>query len=149
MGEAESIREVPAQGAVPAKRPPLNPYAAIASSVVLDAVSQVCLKIGSSEKVQAGALLGIQGLESGWVWIGIILMVTSFALWIYSLRFVALNIAANLTGAVHVIVPLISLCALHEQISARRWLGIGLVIAGVLTIARPLMKAEEKMEGRS
>ncbi|HWB58139.1 MAG TPA: EamA family transporter [Chthoniobacteraceae bacterium] len=131
------------------KRPALNPYVAIACSVVLDAGSQVFLKIGSTQSVSAGSIVGIQGLGSGWVWIGIVTMVLSFTLWIYSLRHVPLNIAANLTGAVHVLVPLISLVALHEQIHAKRWFGISLVIIGVLVIARPLMKAEEKMEGRA
>lgn len=148
MPGTDSIREIAAQPAAPAKRPLLNPYLAIAFSVVLDAGSQVFLKIGSDRSVASGSLFGIEGLQSGWVWFGIIAMVVSFTLWIYSLRYVALNIAANLTGGVHVLVPLICLFALNEQIDAKRWLGICMVIAGVLIIARPLMKAEEKMEDR-
>ncbi len=144
----DSISDVTPQPAVAAEKPLLNPYVAIAISVVLDACSQVCLKIGSTQTVRQGSILGIQGLESPWVWVGIITMVISFTLWIYSLRHVALNIAANLTGAVHVLVPLICLFALGEKIDRQRWLGICLVIAGVLIIARPLMRAEEKMEGR-
>ena len=144
------MRDVSASPETPAVPKPgfLNPYVAIALSVVLDACAQVLLKIGSDHAVANGALLGIAGLRSGWVWLGIIAMVTSFASWIYSLRFVPLNIAANLTGATHVLVPLICWTLLGEQIHAKRWLGICLVIAGVFTIARPLMKVEEKMEER-
>ena len=147
MAGADSIPEASLQAGARAKAPFLNPYVAIGCSVVLDAIAQVTLKIGSTAAVRAGSILGIRGLESGWVWIGIVTMVLSFTLWIYSLRYVALNIAANLTGAVHVLVPLICLAWLHEEIDPKRWLGICLVIAGVLTIARPLMQAEVKMEG--
>ena len=126
----------------------LNPYAAIALSVVLDACAQVLLKIGADHSVASGSVFGVAGLQSGWVWLGIIAMVTSFGSWIYSLRFVPLNIAANLTGATHVLVPLICWTVMGEQIHAKRWLGICLVIAGVYIIARPLMKVEEEMEER-
>src|SRR5580692_31750 len=124
----------------------LNPYVAIALSVVLDACAQVLLKKGADHSVSHGSLFGIAGLQSGWVWLGIIAMVTSFSSWIYSLRYVPLNVAANLTGVVHVLVPLICWWGMGEQIDAKRWLGIGLVIAGVFIIARPLMKVEEKIE---
>jgi multidrug transporter EmrE-like cation transporter len=149
MPGLEPMREVPASSGAPAAPPRpvfLNPYVAIALSVVLDACAQVLLKIGADHSIMHGSVVGISGLLSGWVWLGIIAMVTSFGSWIYSLRFVPLNIAANLTGVVHVLVPLICWSVIGEQIHARRWLGIALVIAGVYTIARPLMKVEEKME---
>lgn len=141
MPGPETMRDLPAP-----RRGFLNPYVAIALSVVLDACAQVLLKIGSDHSVAAASIFGFAGLESGWVWLGIIAMVTSFSSWIYSLRFVPLGIAANLTGATHVLVPLICWTLMGEQIHTRRWLGISLVIAGVFIIARPLMKVEEKME---
>jgi multidrug transporter EmrE-like cation transporter len=139
--------DAPAPSAIQSPRF-LNPYVAIALSVVLDACAQVLLKIGADHSIVRGSVLGIAGLQSGWVWLGIIAMVTSFGSWIYSLRFVPLGIAANLTGATHVLVPLICWTLLGEQILMKRWLGICLVIAGVFIIARPLMKVEEKMEER-
>lgn len=144
------MRDIPTPPVAPAAQSSgfLNPYVAIALSVVLDACAQVLLKIGSDHSVARDALFGIAGLQSGWVWLGIIAMVTSFGSWIYSLRFVPLGIAANLTGATHVLVPLICWKVMDEQIDAKRWLGIGLVIVGVFVIARPLMKVEEKMEER-
>jgi multidrug transporter EmrE-like cation transporter len=150
MPGLESMRENPAPPVAPAAPPLrfLNPYVAIALSVVLDACAQVLLKIGSDHSVAGGSIFGIAGLQSGWVWLGIVAMVTSFGSWIYSLRFVPLGIAANLTGATHVLVPLICWTMMGEQIHAKRWLGICLVIAGVFIIARPLMKVEEEMEER-
>ena len=144
------MREVPAPSGAPAIPKPgfLNPYVAIALSVILDACAQVLLKIGVDHSVPEGSVIGIAALQSGWVWLGIIAMVTSFGSWIYSLRYVPLGIAANLTGATHVLVPLICWTVLGEQIHGKRWLGICMVIAGVFTIARPLMKVEQKMEER-
>jgi hypothetical protein len=84
----------------------VNPYFTIALSVVLDAGAQVCLKIGATHSIAAGTVFGVTGLESGWVWIGILSVVTSLVSWIYSLKFVPLNVAGNLTGIVHVLVPL-------------------------------------------
>ena len=126
----------------------VSPYFTIAMSVVLDASAQMFLKIGATHSIAQGSWFGVTGLESGWVWLGILSMVTSLGSWLYSLRFVPLNIAANLVGIVHVIVPLSCWFFLGERISAGRWLGIALVIAGVFTIARPLMKVEEKIEER-
>ena len=144
------MSDVSAQPGAPTipQRPFLNPYVAIALSVVLDACAQVLLKIGADHSIAHGSVVGIAGLESGWVWLGIIAMVTSFGSWIYSLRFVPLNIAANLTGIVHVLVPVSCWFFLGEKISPGRWLGILLVIVGVFTIARPLMKVEEEIEER-
>lgn len=133
-------------GAAGARPRLVNPYATIVISIILDAAAQVCLKIGADHSVEAGSLLGITGLRSPWVWAGIVMMVTGLGTWLYSLRFVPLNIASNLTGSVHVLVPLSCWMLLGEKISAGRWVGIALVIAGVFVIARPLTQVEEKME---
>lgn len=126
-------------------RPALNPYFTIAISVVLDAAAQVLLKIGADHSITPGSF-GLAGLHSGWVWLGIIALVSSLGSWLYSLRFVPLNIAANLTACVHVLVPLACWFLLGEKISFVRWAGIALVIIGVLLVARPLMKAEQAAE---
>lgn len=125
-----------------------KPYFQISLSIAFSAASQVFLKIGADQSVAADAALGFSGLHSGWVWLGIVSMITSLFSWLYCLRFIPLNIAACLTGSIHVMVALSSWFFLGEKISAGRWLGIFLVVAGVLVIARPLMKIEEEIEGR-
>ena len=72
-------------------------------------------------------------------------MVTSLFSWLYGLRFVPLNIAFNLAGLVQVLVPLAAWLLLGERIGATRLCGIALVCAGVLIVARPLMRVEEKL----
>jgi drug/metabolite transporter (DMT)-like permease len=121
-----------------------NPYTQISLSILLSAVAQLCLKKGADSSVPQ-IWLGVEGLRSGWVWLGIGAMVTSLFSWLYGLRFVALNIAFNLGGLVYVLVPLGSWLLLGEHIGPMRACGILLVCAGVFTIARPLMVMEEKL----
>jgi multidrug transporter EmrE-like cation transporter len=121
-----------------------NPYTQISLSIVLSAAAQLCLKKGADRSVES-VWLGIQGLRSGWTWLGIGAMVTSLFSWLYSLRFVPLNIAFNLAGLVQVLVPIESWLLLGEKIGTVRACGILLVCAGVYTVARPLMHVEEKL----
>lgn len=121
-----------------------NPYTQISLSIILAAAAQLCLKKGADKAVPE-LWLGIEGLRSGWVWLGICAMVTGLFSWLYSLRFVPLNIAFTLAGLEQVLVPLGSWLLLGEHIGPTRACGILLVCAGVFTVARPLMHVEEKL----
>jgi multidrug transporter EmrE-like cation transporter len=121
-----------------------NPYTQIGLSIVLEAATEVFLKLGAHQSVPQ-IWMGFEGLRSGWVWLGIIAMVTSLFSWLYSLKYVPLNVAFNLAGSVQVLVPIASWLILGERIGWTRGLGILLVCAGVYTVARPLMKVEEKL----
>ena len=121
-----------------------RPYFQVSVSILLSAAAQIFLKIGADESAGTAAL-GFSGLHSAWVWLGIVAVVASLLSWLYSLRYIPLNIAANLAGAIHVLGPLASWIFLGEKISASRWFGIFLVIAGVVIIARPLLKMEERL----
>ena len=121
-----------------------NPYTQIALCILLSAAAQLLLKKGAIKAVPS-VWLGVRGLLSGWVWLGIIAMVGSLFSWLYSLRFLPLIIAFNLTAMVQVLVPVASSLFLGEQISPMRVCGIALVCAGVYVVARPLMRMEEKL----
>jgi drug/metabolite transporter (DMT)-like permease len=132
------------QGRTPRKGWFFSPYVQILLSIVLSAAAQLFLKKGADTSISA-MWLGFQGLSSGWVWLGIICMVTSLFSWLYSLRFVPLIIAYNLTGLIHVMVPLCSWYFLGEKIGPLRAFGILLVLFGVFVVARPLISAQEKL----
>ena len=121
-----------------------NPYTQILMSILLATAAQLFLKKGADTAVP-GVWMGIEGLRSGWVWMGIGAMVTSLFSWLYSLRFMPLNIAFNLAGLTQVLVPLASWLLLGERIGPVRACGILLVCAGVFIVARPLMRVEEKL----
>jgi multidrug transporter EmrE-like cation transporter len=121
-----------------------NPYTQIGIAVVAEAATEIFLKLGAHSSVPQ-IWLGFEGLRSGWVWMGIFAMVTSLFSWLYSLKYVPLNVAFNLTGMVQVLVPIASWLILGEHIGPTRICGILVVCAGVYVVARPLMKVEEKL----
>ena len=57
----------------------------------------------------------------------------------------ALSVAFTLSGAIQALVPLGSWIFLGESIPIMRWMGILLVIAGVVISAKPATVVEEKL----
>ena len=121
-----------------------NPFVQIVAGALLVTASELLLKKGAS--VAPGASwTGLNALASAWTWGGIVTSVLSFGSWLYVLRFVPLGIAFALINGVHVLVPVGSWVFLAESLSARRWAGIGLVVCGILFIARDAARAEEEL----
>ncbi len=126
-----------------------NPYVQIGIGAVLVAVSELLLKKGAMAAPQfaqmPAGLGGVSALASGWTWVGIVFYILSFASWIYVLRYVPLTVAFSLINLVHVLVPIGAWLVLGEQIPVRRWLGIVLILAGIIMVVGPATKAEEKL----
>jgi drug/metabolite transporter (DMT)-like permease len=126
----------------------LNPYLQIAFNVLIVTASEIFLKFGARETAplnQPWNWTGLTGLLSLWTWLGIALLILSLISWLYVLRHVPLSIAFPLSNAVHVFVPLASWMFLAEMITPKRWWGIGLVIIGLLIVAKPVSRIEEKL----
>lgn len=124
-----------------------NPWLILAFEVVFVTASETLLKIGASETahLSGGEWTGLAGLGSIWIWSAIMLVILSFLCWIFVLRHIPLSIAFPLSNVVHVLIPLTCWMFLHETISARRWLGIAIVIAGLAIVAKPVARMEEKL----
>lgn len=124
----------------------LNPYVQIAIGAVLVAASELMLKKGASAVAfERPGWFGVAALSSWWTWAGIVCYIASFLSWLHVLRFVPLSIAFPLINVVHVLVPLGALLFLHEPVSFRRWIGIGLILVGILAIMQPATSAEAKL----
>lgn len=126
----------------------LNPYFQILVGALCDTAGELLLKKGASVSNSLSGVAGVVGvtpLASAWTWLGIIIYISGLISWLHVLRFVPLSIAFPLINAVHVFVPVGSWIFLHEQISFRRWVGIGLILCGILALLKPLMRAEEKL----
>ena len=125
-------------------RRPLSPSTLqLAGSIVLFAASQLLLKRGAGAAVEG--VFNFAALGSPWVWAGIAAEVASLVLWLGALRTLPLGVAYNLSGITHVLIPLGCWGWLGESISPLRWVGIGLVIAGVALSARSAAAVEEKL----
>ena len=120
-----------------------NPYVQIGIGAVLVTASELLLRKGAISAPGA-SWLGINALASIWTWGGIVTYILSFVSWLYVLRFVPLGIAFSLISSVHVLVPLSSWLLLAEKVTTMRWLGIALVFAGIILIARDAANVEEK-----
>jgi drug/metabolite transporter (DMT)-like permease len=131
---------------VPAKKNPWyrNPYLHVGFTIVLSATAQILFKVGS-DHTPGGSLLGFASLKSGVIWLGIGCMIGSLLAWLQALRSLPLIIAFNLTAATQVVVPLGSWLFLGEEVSILRWIGVLVVTVGVMIIAKPLAKLEERL----
>jgi undecaprenyl phosphate-alpha-L-ara4N flippase subunit ArnE len=84
-------------------------------------------------------------LGSGWVIGGITVLILGFVNWLYVLRWVPLSIAYPVTSVVHGLIALGAWLFLGEHIGSLRWMGIGLITAGIVFCARPAAAAETKL----
>ena len=126
----------------------LNPWFQLCLTVLLVTTSELFLKRGAVQAPRWPAELnwtGVSGLASAYVWYGILFVIASFISWLYVLRFIPLTIAYPLSNLVHVLIPLSSWFFLDEIISTQRWCGIALVLIGVLIVAKPVARMEEKL----
>jgi drug/metabolite transporter (DMT)-like permease len=135
----------PAQLDTPPKRAWFfNPYLQIGFSVLLNAAAQIFIKIGT-EHASDQSVLAISSLTSGYMCLGIAALVVGLVSWLYALKSVPLTIAFTLAASTQVMVPLGCWIFLGEQISLIRWGGIFLVTFGVLLVAQPLSRIEERL----
>ena len=126
----------------------LNPWFQLCLTVLLVTTSELFLKRGAVEAPRLPAEVNwtcVSGLASANVWYGILFVIASFISWLYVLRFIPLTIAYPLSNFVHVLIPLSSWFVLDEIISTQRWCGIALVLIGVLIVAKPVARMEEKL----
>ncbi|KPJ69500.1 hypothetical protein AMJ44_03640 [candidate division WOR-1 bacterium DG_54_3] len=102
------------------------------------AFSQILLKLGVS---QVGGFiikdskdlffLTLQIIKNPLIILGIILMASSFFLWIYILSWFKLGLVFPLTALVYVFVALMSYFLLGEKLSALNYFGIILIATGI------------------
>jgi undecaprenyl phosphate-alpha-L-ara4N flippase subunit ArnF len=127
-------------------------YPQLALSIVFSASAQPLLKKGADRVhlVMDAAHAPdwhspLYFLMDLWAWLGIAAIIASLLSWLYALKTVPLNIAFNLAGIIHVMVPLASWIFLGEFISPLRWSGIFLVTVGVIVTAKEAVRLEEKL----
>jgi len=135
-----------ASGQAPKPRSPwyFHPLLQISFSIVLSSASQIFFKVASDGN-HGPHTVNLQLFTSWALWGGIVSTLTSLVCWLNALRSVPLIIAFNLGAATYILVPLGSWVFLGEQVPPIRWLGIALVTLGVLLIARPLSRMEERL----
>ncbi len=125
-----------------------NPWLQLGLNALIVTASELCLKLGARDTAhlaQTWTWTGLTGLASAWTWLGIVFIIFSLLGWLYLLRHLPLSIAFPLSNTPHILVPLMSSIFLGEMISPRRWCGIALVLIGLLLVAKPFARIEEKL----
>lgn len=125
-----------------------NPWLQLAICVLLATAAEIFLKLGAeatADPANRWSWTGLTGLRSGWVWCGIVASVISLFNWLATLKKLPLTIAFPAGNIVHILVPLSSWVFLGEAILPKRWLGIALVLLGLMIIAQPAARLEEKL----
>ncbi len=120
-------------------------FVSILISVGLAATAQLTLKHGMTQVTDHGAVplqlsrpvetfRRIGGNTA--VWVGLGTFVASAAVWLLVLSRVALSFAYPFVSLTYVIIVLFDRLALHEPVSALRWGGVALIVAGILLVSR-------------
>jgi drug/metabolite transporter (DMT)-like permease len=86
-------------------------------------------RLGPVSLNHPGAL--IDALRTPWVLAGVLLLLVFFASYLTALSWADLTFVLPATSLAYVGIAALSRFWLHEQISPARWLGIGLITAGV------------------
>lgn len=115
-------------------------YVLLAVSFVV--TGQVLLKVGMTrvgaigrERLKRPVHLVAEVLHYWQVWVGLTLYVISAGLWILALSTVPLSVAYPFLGLSYVAIAGMSVLLLGEWLTPAQWIGIALVVMGVVTVA--------------
>jgi undecaprenyl phosphate-alpha-L-ara4N flippase subunit ArnE len=107
----------------------------IVVGILLNVTGQLLMKRAA---ISGGALEGgaQRAILSGWFIAGGVSLGVSMLAWVQVLRKLPLTIAHPITGAIFVMVPLASHVLWNEPLPMRRVLGIAIIGAGIVVVAR-------------
>jgi drug/metabolite transporter (DMT)-like permease len=121
----------------------LDPVVLVLVAVVISVLGQVSLKVAMN---QAGAIDAeslarpvktlMRVFSAPLVWLGLGCYGVSALLWLVVLSRLDLSYAYLLLASMYVLIPLVSWLFLGERIPPMRWLGMGVVVLGVVIVAR-------------
>ena len=83
--------------------------------------------------------------SSPMVWLGVLVFVLNFFVWIVILYKIDLSIAMPVGSFCYIFVPIIAVFFLHEHVGPLRWVGIILIVLGVHFVSQS--KKIVKIEG--
>ena len=125
-----------------------NPFFQILLCALFATTAEVFLKVGARETAHLPSAipwLGLTGLTSKWIWLSILFTLLSLGSWMQAISILPLSVAFTLSNMVHVLIPLSCWAFLGEAIDPMRWLGITLVISGLLLIAKPFASIDQRI----
>ncbi len=129
----------------------LKIFLLLVSSDLLETLTQYCFKKGAIGGLTfdvnsfSGALVFLgQVALSPYLWLGIISVGLTFIIWSTALSRVDLSVAVPVASFSYIFIPVISIIFLHERVSVLRWLGIFLILAGVIFVSASTKEKENR-----
>ena len=112
-------------------------------AMLIGVVGQVCLKAGMNQVGKIGAVSATQLLPilsaaftKPLVWIGLAAYGISALFWLIVLARFDLSYAYPLLASMYLVIPIVSRLFLKESIPPLRWLGMVVVLVGVILVSR-------------
>ena len=120
-----------------------HPVVFVLVAVVISVLGQLSLKVGMNQvgAIDAESLTRpmetlIQVFSTPPVWLGLSCYGVSAVLWLVVLSRLDLSYAYLMLASMYVLIPLISWLFLGEQVPPMRWVGMVVVVLGVVIVAR-------------
>jgi drug/metabolite transporter (DMT)-like permease len=100
------------------------------------AVTYGMKKIGEPESFRPRALLRFlwRAVRSGWVWFALPLLAASFYSLLILLSWAPISLVIPASAANYIVGVLGAKYILKEEVTVRRWLGVGMVFLGVILV---------------
>jgi len=111
-------------------RLPLKIFLLIVTNDLLDTTAQLLMKKG------IGHLIDFSNPDSFLFWMGLVIYLSNFFLWMHILSKTDLSIALPLASASYILIPIAAIFFLHEFVSPLRWLGLVSIVLGIYFISQ-------------
>jgi drug/metabolite transporter (DMT)-like permease len=115
----------------------------ILASVTMGVSGQLCLKAGmdqvgelSADSVSTIVQTIFHVLTTPLVFIGLTFYVMGAAFWLVVLSKLDLSLAYPMLALTYILTPLAAQFILGEQVPTLRWLGVGIIFAGVVVVSQ-------------
>lgn len=116
--------------------------ALILLSVGLAAVAQLTLKAGMNRVTEANGAATLSGgslkaiASNPVVWAGLALFGLSALAWLFVLSRTSLSFAYPFASLTYLLIVLVDRFVFHEEVPPARWVGVALIMAGIVLVAR-------------
>lgn len=108
------------------------------SGVLMSAAGGILLKVGAVQiHYDDGAMAIFRQVAFNWsIIFGVMMYLVPVMIWIFLLKKIELSFLQPLFSLTYVVTPILAMVFLNENVAPARWVGIGVIVIGVIVVAR-------------